>query len=345
MGSFACVSLFLWPHPSASVSLCVCVCVYGCALLFVNLFIWFYLDVFAFVCSFLCSVIYLIWCGCIRLRGHIPVRVCVCAWPCPSFCKIIHLIWCRCICLCVSCVHFRFVCFFYWGYILVRVCVGMAVLSFLQNDSIWIDVGAFACASFVHIHFVFLFSLVPIPVRVFMLVCVHSCSLYFALIFIKCLLDAFACVYLFLGPHSSARVFMYVFVCMAIPIFSHHYSSFFIDVHSLVCHNSLGHIPVRVLMCVCNRCTFFFAPLLFSCHLGAFAFAFLFLGSHFSASIECYVCMAVPFFKHHFTSNVMWVHSLVCHFSWGHISVRVCVCVHGYFLPFFWKIIDLSWCK
>ena len=61
------------------------------------------------------------------------------------------------------------------------------------------------------------------------------------------------------------------------------------------------------------------------------------------------VCMAVPFFMHHYTSDVMRVHSLVSHFSWGHISVRVlcvcvcmCVCIT---VPFFCKIIpsDLIW--
>ena len=148
--------------------------------------------------------------------------------------------------------------------------------------------GAFACACFVSIHFVYLFSYGNIPVRVFVLLCVHSCSLYFALIFIKCLLDAFACVYLFLGPHSSARVFMYVFVCMAIPIFSHHYSSFF-----FMCIRLCVTIPWAT-----SQCEF-----LFVCAIAvAFSFLhrcyshviwvhsllrFLFLGSQPSAGIEC----------------------------------------------------------
>jgi len=112
---------------------------------------------------------------------------------------------------------------------------------------------------------------------------------------------------------------------------------------------SLDHIPVRVLVCVCKwLCSSFCIIIQIMLFLCIRLWFFLLL-PHPSASVcvRVCVCMAVPFFLHHYSSDVIAVHSLVFHYSSGHIQcmslsvyVRVCVFV-CMAMPIFFTFIHL----
>ena len=133
-------------------------------------------------------------------------------------------------------------------------------------------------------------------------------------------------VYIFSLCHNPVHVF--VCVCSrahACAFLLHHHSFDINRLHSLVFFFFYwGHIPVQVFVCVSvYSCALLFAPLFVWCHLKSF----FFLVSHPSASVCVSLCMAVPFFLHHYSSDVIVVNSLVCHHSLGHITVRVRLCM------------------
>ena len=120
-------------------------------------------------------------------------------------------------------------------------------------------------------------------------------------------LGAFACASLFIGPHPSASVCVCVCMCMA-------------------AFRKIIHLSWYV-------CIFFG-------YLGAFTCASQFLRPHPSTSVLCLcVCIAVPFFWQVIPSDFISLHLLVCllcirfacFLSWGHIPVRVCVCMALFF--------------
>jgi len=157
--------------------------------------------------------------------------------------------------------------------------------------------------------------------------CLQRCALLFYRLFIWCHFGALACVYLLLVSQSSARVCMcvFAFACTCLCL------SFCTIIHLI----SIGcirlfflfywyHIPVQVFVCVTvYSCALLFAPLFIWCHLKSF----FFLVSHPSASVCVCLCMAVPFFLHHYSSDVIAVNSLVCHHSLGHTTMRFCLCM------------------
>jgi hypothetical protein len=209
---------------------------------------------------------------------------------------------------------------------------------------------------------------ISFPMATSQCVCVHSCALHFALLIIQC---AFACVSLFLGPHPSVCVC--VCMCMAVPFFLQNNSSELMWVHLLlviwvhlhVHLYSLGHIPVRVFVCVrVQSCALLFADNSIWFYIVAFACVSLvhsFLRASFPGAtfqyegVYAWLC---SFFCKIIPSDLTWVLSLVrllcirfeCLFSLDHIPVRVLLWVCKWLCSSFCIIIQvmsflcIRWC-
>ena len=167
--------------------------------------------------------------------------------------------------------------------------------------------------------------------RVYLCVCVHDCALLFAKflkLFIWFYLGALACVFLwlqtvrvcdaYLCPSFCNIIHLILLGCIRLCVSFHdatvQYEYWVLMcvygcvllcvpalVHSLVCHFSWGHIPVRVCACVCTWLCPSFSPSFIWCYFRAFACVSQFFGPYPSASVVC-VCVrvAVPFSLHHY---------------------------------------------
>ena len=176
--------------------------------------------------------------------------------------------------VCFSCI--RFVCFLSWGHIPVRVCVCMAVLSFLQNDSIWIDVVAFACVSLMHSFYLSLFLGPPVT-SVYVCVCAWLCPS-FAKLFIWFYLDVFAFVSFWLQTHPSASVRMYICALLFSKLL------IWFDVGAFACVSLLLGPHPSASACM-HSCALLFAKLFIWFYLNAFAFVSLFMVLQCSTSV------------------------------------------------------------
>ena len=115
-------------------------------------------------------------------------------------------------------------------------------------------------------------------------------------------MDVFASFSLLLMSHPRAIVCVCYWMCIALPFFLQKINVYnVIRVHSLVCLFSWCSILMRVFCtCVC-------------------------------------LYMVVPFFLHQYSSDFIWVHSLMCLFFRGHIPERIC----AWLCPSFCSIIDM----
>ena len=92
-----------------------------------------------------------------------------------------------------------------------------------------------------------------------------------------------------------------------------------------MCLFSGFHIPVQVFLSVC-RALPLICNIIYLISLSCVCLFFSFTGA--TSQCECYLFVnGYALLLLHYSSEVVWVHSLVCLFSWCHIPVRVFVCV------------------
>ena len=202
----------------------------------------------------------------------------------------------------------------------------------------------------------------------------HICALLFATLFIWFYLVAFACVSLLMMLQSSTSIeclcvyiavpfsvfqllcirlcvtfpgatFQCECVCVCVHGCAHLFHLHLFDViseHSLVCHNSLGHIPVRVLVCVCESLYPFLCTIIILMSFGCIRICVSFPGVTTQCWYWVLMCMygcallCAPLFIWFYLyafACVSLVHSF-CVFPFLGPHSSTSVCLHGSVLLF-----------